>query len=147
MARVPGSEETIELMVNCKTYPAVSTKYVETVCTGGVRPNGDFVRLYPVPFRFLDAAEQYGRWDVIRVRAYRDTKDTRPESWHLEAGVQIERIDTMTTDKRKWDWMQKTVHESAEAMTAKGLTNGRREGARLELLPRIPSSKKRCSDR
>ncbi len=124
MARVPGSEETIELMVNCKTYPAVSTKYVETVCTGGVRPNGDFVRLYPVPFRFLDSAEQYGRWDVIRVRAYRDTKDQRPESWHLEAGVQIELIEKMTTDKRKWDWMQKTVHESAEAMSAKGLTNG-----------------------
>ena len=66
-------------MVNCKTYPAVSTKYVETVCTGGIQPNGEFVRLYPVPFRFLEIEEQYGRWDVIRVQAYRDTKDSRPE--------------------------------------------------------------------
>lgn len=46
MARIPGSEQAIELMVNCKTYPAVSSKYVETVCTGGVQPNGEFVRLY-----------------------------------------------------------------------------------------------------
>ena len=116
MARIPGSEETIELMVNCKTYPAVSTKYVETVCTGGVRATGEFVRLYPVPFRFLDAKEQYGRWDVIRVRAYRDTKDSRPESWHFVPGTPIEKIDHITTEKRRWEWMQKTIHESAAAM-------------------------------
>jgi hypothetical protein len=124
MSRVVGSEVSIELMVNCKTYPAVSSKYVETVCTGGVRPNGDFVRLYPVPFRFLDTDEQYKRWDVIRVRAYRDTKDQRPESWHIEPGVAIERLEAITTDRQRWEWMKKSVHESAEAMESRKLTNG-----------------------
>ena len=124
MARILGSESTIELMVNCKTYPAVSSRYVETVCTGGVMPTGEFVRLYPIPFRFLDSEEQYKRWDVIRVRAYRDSKDTRPESWHIEPGVAIERIDTITSEKRRWDWMRATVHDSATAMESKGLTNG-----------------------
>ena len=133
MSRVIGSEETLELMVNCKTYPAVSTKYVETVCTGGVRPNGDFVRLYPVPFRFLDTEEQYARWDVIRVRAYRDTKDPRPESWHIEPGVAIEKVEAITTDKRRWEWMSKTIHESAEAMEARGMTNGCVEIEPIEL--------------
>jgi len=88
-------------MVNCKTYPAVSSKYVETVCTGGVTAEGEFVRLYPVAFRFLDVEEQYNRWDVIRVRAYRDTKDQRPESWHLEPGTVIDRLESITTDKRR----------------------------------------------
>jgi len=124
MARIPESDQTIELMVNCKTYPAVSTKYVETVCTGGVRANGEFVRLYPVPFRFLDAEEQYGRWDVIRVRAYRDSKDPRPESWHFLPGSPIEKLDSITTDRRRWEWMCKTIHNSAAAMQEKGLTNG-----------------------
>jgi len=124
MARIPESERTIELLVNCKTYPAVSSKYVETVCTGGVQTTGEFVRLYPVPFRFLDATEQYSRWDVIRVRVYRDSRDTRPESWHIEAGTQIEVVESITTEKRRWEWMRKTVHESAAAMEAKGLTNG-----------------------
>ena len=54
MARVLGNENTIELMINCKTCPAVSSKYVETVCTGGVTAEGKFVRLYPVAFRFSD---------------------------------------------------------------------------------------------
>lgn len=124
MARVPESDQTIELMVNCKTYPAVSKKYVETVCTGGVSADGQFVRLYPVPFRFLDSEEQYKRWDVIRVRVYRDTKDKRPESWHLTPGTPIEVIENITTDRRRWEWMRKTVHPSRESMTENGVTNG-----------------------
>lgn len=124
MAKIIGSEQTIELMVNCKTYPAVSKKYIETVCTGGVQANGDFVRLYPIPFRFLEDDEQYGRWDVIRVKVYRDTKDKRPESWHLQPGTKIEVVKTVSTDKQRWEWMQPTVHDSTEAMTEAGLTNG-----------------------
>lgn len=133
MGKISESEQTIELMVNCKTYPAVSTKYVETVCTGGVQATGEFVRLYPVPFRFLDAAEQYGRWDVIRVRAYRDTKDPRPESWHFVPGTPIEKIDHISTEKRRWEWMRKTVHASAAAMDEKGVTNGCVEIEPIEL--------------
>jgi len=133
MARIPDSEQTIELMVNCKTYPAVSQKYVETVCTGGVDRDGAFVRLYPVPFRFLESEEQYKRWDVIRLRAYRDTKDQRPESWHLLSGTPIEVVESVTTDRRRWDWMRKTVHDSAEAMKEKSLTNGCVEIEPLEL--------------
>jgi hypothetical protein len=82
MARIPDSDQTLEVMVCCKTYPAVSTRYAETVCTAGVDRDGNCVRLYPVPFRFLESDQQYKRWDVIRVQAYRDTKDSRPESWH-----------------------------------------------------------------
>jgi hypothetical protein len=133
MAKILDSDHTIELMVNCKTYPAVSKKYVETVCTGGVQADGQFVRLYPVPFRFLDAEEQYRRWDIIRVRAYRDTNDKRPESWHLAPGTAIEVIDNISTDRRRWEWMRKTVHSSTEAMAENGVTNGCVEIEPLEL--------------
>ncbi len=124
MTKIQGSERTIELMVNCKTYPVVSNKYMETVCTGGVQNDGRFVRLYPVPFRFLDEEEQYARWDVIRVRVYKDTKDDRPESWHLQPGTKIEKLKRITTEKRRWDWMKHTVHSSTEKMTEAGVTNG-----------------------
>lgn len=133
MARIPGSEETIEMVVNCKTYPSVSSKYVETVCTGGVRPDGRFVRLYPVPFRFLNAGEQYERWDLIRVRAHQDSKDTRPESRHFEPGTAIEVIEKIKSENRRWEWMRGTVHDSASAMEKKGLTNGCVEIEPIEL--------------
>src|SRR5947208_472958 len=112
MAAIPGSDRTLELLVNCKTYPAVSTKYIETVCTGGVERDGTFVRLYPVPFRLLEQNERYERWDVIRVQAFRDTKDTRPESWHYKNGTPIEIVDQLTSEKQRWDWMKKVVFQS-----------------------------------
>ena len=124
MARVPETETDLELLVNCKTYPAVSKKYVETVCTGGVQADGQFVRLYPVPFRLLDEREQYERWDIIRVRAYRDTKDQRPESWHLCPGTPITVVRHLHTDKQVWEWMHRTVFASTEEMAGRGLTNG-----------------------
>lgn len=124
MARVVGSERTLELMVNCKTYTAVSTKYIETVCTGGIERDGRFIRLYPVPFRFLEDKEQYGRWDVIQVRAYQDTRDPRPESWHLEAGTEIRVLRNIGSERQRWEWMRTGIFSSTEEMDAKGLTNG-----------------------
>jgi hypothetical protein len=124
MARVVGSERTLDVLVNCKTYPAVSTKYTETVCTGGIARDGSFTRLYPIPFRFLDEEQQYDRWDVIRVPVYRDTKDQRPESWHIESGDRIKIIDKIKSEQKRWEWMHKSIYESTEKMEAAGITNG-----------------------
>ena len=102
----------------------MSKKYIETVCTGGICSDGSFVRLYPVPFRLLDEVEQYGRWDVIRVRVYKDTKDRRPESWHIEGGAPIEVVRSVKSERLRWDWMKKGVYESTVQMEEAGLTNG-----------------------
>jgi hypothetical protein len=40
------------------------------------------------------------------------------------SGTRIKVIDSVTTDRRRWQWMRKTVYESAEAMKGKGLTSG-----------------------
>lgn len=124
MSRIQDSEETLDVLVNCKTYPAVSSKYIETVCTGGIARDGRFIRLYPIPFRLLDEKSQYGRWDVIRVRVYRDTKDARPESRHLEPGSPITIIDSINSESQRWEWMRCGLFESVEQMERKGLTNG-----------------------
>lgn len=124
MSKIIGSDKTLELMVNCKTYPAVSTKYIETVCTGGITKDGQFIRLYPVPFRLLEEKEQYDRWDIIRVKVYLDTKDQRPESHHLEVGASIDIVRSVKSDREKWEWMQRGVFDSTEAMEQAGRTNG-----------------------
>jgi hypothetical protein len=124
MARVAGSEKTLDMMVNCKTYPAVSKKYIETVCTGGISRDGSFTRLYPVPFRLLDEKEQYERWDVIRVSVYRDTKDLRPESWHLEPSTTIVIKESVKSEAARWEWMRQSVYNSTSEMERDGRTNG-----------------------
>ena len=49
--------ETIRVLIWGKTYPELSKKYVETVCTGGVREDGSPIRLYPVPLRYLEGSK------------------------------------------------------------------------------------------
>ena len=70
------------LLITVKTYPTLSRKYGETVCTAGVREDGSWVRIYPVPFRRLDEAEQYRKFDWIECDLIRSRKDPRPESFH-----------------------------------------------------------------
>ena len=69
------------ILVTVKTYPTLSRKYGETVCTAGVREDGEWVRIYPVPFRRLDEKEQYRKFDWIECRLVRNTSDPRPESF------------------------------------------------------------------
>jgi hypothetical protein len=69
------------LLITVKTYPTLSRKYGETVCTAGVREDGSWVRLYPVPFRRLDEAEQYHKFDWIECQVERRLSDPRPESF------------------------------------------------------------------
>ena len=72
---------TERILVTVKTYPTLSTKYGETVCTAGVREDGSWVRIYPVPFRRLDEKEQYRKFDWIECNLVRNASDPRPESF------------------------------------------------------------------
>lgn len=69
------------ILVTVKTYPTLSRKYGETVCTAGVREDGTWVRIYPVPFRRLERGEQYKKYDWIECGLHRRTADPRPESY------------------------------------------------------------------
>lgn len=69
------------VLILVKTYPVPSSTYDELVCTAGLLPDGNWVRIYPVPFRMLDEDEQYKKWDWIQLNLEaRGKKDHRPES-------------------------------------------------------------------
>jgi hypothetical protein len=70
------------VLITVKTYPTLSRKYGETVCTAGVRADGSWLRIYPVPFRRLDEKEQYKKFDWIETDFIRGRSDPRPETCH-----------------------------------------------------------------
>ena len=70
------------ILITVKTYPTLSLKYGELVCTAGVREDGSWVRLYPVPFRLLDYPERFDKFDWIETNLVKSKKDHRPESHH-----------------------------------------------------------------
>ena len=43
-----------KVFITVKTYPTLSKKYNELVCTAGILDDGSWVRIYPLPFRKLD---------------------------------------------------------------------------------------------
>ena len=38
-----------KVLITVKTYPTLSAKYDELVCTAGFREDGTWIRIYPVP--------------------------------------------------------------------------------------------------
>ena len=90
------------ILVTVKTYPELSKTYGETVCTAGLREDGTWVRLYPVPFRRLDEGEQYRLYDWITCLLTKHSGDERPESYRPTG--EIERVDHVGTSN---DWRER----------------------------------------
>ena len=86
------------ILITVKTYPTLSQKYGETVCTAGVREDGSWVRLYPVPFRRLEEAEKYRKFDWIECDLVKRDRDPRPESYCPIDPKQLVRLDHMGTE-------------------------------------------------
>lgn len=93
--------ETLRVLIWGKTYPELSSKYVETVCTGGVREDGSPVRLYPVPLRYLDSGQQYALYDWIEVPIQKSSSDPRPESFKVVSD-RITLLSHVDTEKGEW---------------------------------------------
>ncbi len=68
------------VLITVKTYPTLSTRYEELVCTAGFKEDGTWIRIYPVQFRKKTYTEQYKEYDWIEVDLVRNEKDPRPES-------------------------------------------------------------------
>lgn len=71
----------MKVLIAVKTYPSLSSRYAELVCTAGFREDGSWIRIYPVPFRFLNENIQYKKWDWIDIDLERNPKDYRIESY------------------------------------------------------------------
>src|SRR5689334_9963719 len=80
------------VLITVKTYPTLSRKYGETVCTAGVREDGTWVRMYPVPFRRLEEKQQYKKFDWLHCRLVRNTSDPRPETYRPVDESELQRV-------------------------------------------------------
>ena len=72
-----------ELTILVKTYPNLSKKYEELVCVAGIDSQGNWNRIYPVPYRDLKDNQKFKLFQQIKVRALKSS-DSRPESFKVE---------------------------------------------------------------
>lgn len=64
----------------------MSRRYGEVSCIAGLdMKTSEWIRLYPVPFRTLEDAQKFRKYEPIRARVQRPRDDRRPESWRVDA--------------------------------------------------------------
>lgn len=93
-----------KVLITVKTYPTLSGKYDELVCTAGFRDDGSWVRIYPIPFRKKAYEERYSKYDWIEIDLIKNTSDFRPESYRpYSHDSEIKILKNIGTGKQR-DW-------------------------------------------
>jgi hypothetical protein len=85
---LPNELPNARVLITVKTYPLPSRSYTELVCTAGLLNGEKWIRMYPIPFRFLqDEQKKYPKYSWIEINLTRKTDDFRPESYSPKLGV------------------------------------------------------------
>lgn len=101
---MPNEKQREKVLIAVKTYPTLSGKYDELVCTAGFREDGSWVRIYPIPFRKKSYEEQYSKYDWIEMDLVKNTSDFRPESYRpYSHDSEINIMGHIGTGKKR-DW-------------------------------------------
>jgi hypothetical protein len=74
---------TKRVLITVRTYPVPATKGIEVSCTAAVTDDGQWIRLFPVPYRSLSADKRFKKYQWIEVALNKAGNDPRPESYHL----------------------------------------------------------------
>ncbi len=126
--------EEKSILTFIKTYPEYSSRYTETVCTGGiVADNKKLIRLYPIAYRYLSGEKQFKKYQWIKGEINKNPKDSRPESFNitnesLELGSILgtgkywrERKNWLLSESNVYDSLESLLDAQEESQTSMGL--------------------------
>jgi hypothetical protein len=95
-----------KILITVKTYPMPTPGYEEIVCTAGLTEEGDWIRIYPVPYRDLPFNQQYKKYDWILLNLTKNKKDFRKESYSPKKMFD-EKIDILDSISTKDGWKER----------------------------------------
>ncbi|MBI2849494.1 MAG: hypothetical protein HYX80_00445 [Chloroflexi bacterium] len=90
------------VLITVRTYPAPSRNSIEVSCTAGIDEDGRWIRLYPIPYRFLDKDKRFRKYQLIEANVTKAESDTRPESYKIDIDSIKILSEPIPTD-RKWE--------------------------------------------
>lgn len=89
--------ERKRLLIVVRTYPTPAKKGIEVSCTAAISEDGkEFVRLFPVPFRFLSPDKRFSKYQWIEIDVT-PANDGRRESFKIR-GDSIKITGELSTD-------------------------------------------------
>ena len=112
----------IKVLIAVKTYPSLSSKYDELVCTAGFLENGSWIRIFPIPFRKLEYDKRYSKYDWVEIDVTKNTGDFRPESYKprsIEIAFNVVgHIETHNNWQQRKDIVLKKVYSNLTQLIA-----------------------------
>ena len=92
-----------KVLITVKTYPAISKKYEELVCTAGFLEDGTWIRIYPIQFRKKSYNQQYSKYQWIELDLVKNKEDARPESYRpVSHDTEIIIVGEIKPDGNTW---------------------------------------------
>lgn len=70
------------VLITVMTYPHPSKGYQELICTAGITEQGEWIRLYPIDYRYRPRKQQFRKYQWIEVELLHQpfNNDRRKES-------------------------------------------------------------------
>lgn len=117
MTYLPNDLPNARVLITVKTYPLPSRSYTELVCTAGLLDGEKWIRMYPIPYRFLQDQQKYPKYSWIELNLTRKTDDFRPESYSPKLGVDepIKVLQQIGTDN---EWAARKSYVLKEIYTS-----------------------------
>lgn len=75
--------ESKKALIVVRTYPTPAKKGLEVSCTAAISDEGEWLRLFPVPYRFLDGEKKFHKYQWIDVEVEKSSSDRRRESYKI----------------------------------------------------------------
>ena len=67
-----------------RTYPVPARSGIEVSCTAGITAEGEWIRLFPIPYRFLARDQRFAKYQWIDVAVRKAANDARHESYRVD---------------------------------------------------------------
>ena len=100
---LPSDLPQTRILITVKAYPKPSGKYEELVCTAGLTEDAKWLRIYPVPYRFLTDNDVYPKYSWVTVDLVRNSSDFRPESYRPKQGLDEQfRVEGVLGTRNAW---------------------------------------------
>ena len=92
-----------KVLITVKTYPHPSRGHQELVCTAGITESLEWVRLYPIDYRYRPRRQQFHKyqWVEVRLEPHAKSNDKRKESRHPDLDS-IRILGEPLSTKNKW---------------------------------------------
>lgn len=106
--------ETKRALIVVRTYPTPARQGIEVSCTAAITANGEWLRLFPVPYRFLDSDKKFRKYQWVDVPVSKAT-DHRLESYKIENNAITIVSEPLPTDhgwRERWKVVRPLVKPS-----------------------------------